>query len=684
MNADSGSRETIGGYEVLDELARGGMGVVYRARDPRTGSLVAIKLVLAEQHDRRFQREVEALQRLDHPGILRVVAAGEDAGRAYLATELVEGETLEDHLERTGSLEPRRAVEVARDLALALEYAHQRGVIHRDVKPANVLLGRDGSIRLADFGLVRQAAAGPSSLTGSGQLLGTPGYFSPEQVQGAAGTIGPGADVYGLGATLYAALTRQPPFVSHSLAGYAIATVSAAPAPPSKFCPGLDPRIEAVCLRCLEKRPEDRYPSAAALALALETCLAKSKPRVQPLLWAAAATVALAVGGVSAAKLWHGRQLNNALEHSRALLAEGDAKAALAALPEAAGHTTVHVARARAYRALGRLEPSVAEFERAHALEPDNGALWIEHADLLLHFSATQEALKAVERALALAPGRAKAVGLRGRIQLKLGAFSAAEADLTQALEFETDDPGLWHARGLARLKSEDLSNAGSDLDRAVQLAPDDGLVLLQRAYVRVGLSAYREALTDLDRTRELDPGLAGPLMLRARTRFLLGEYSGAEEDASEAARLNPGNDDAVRMRALIRAARGDREGALADLRHARELDGSDGYTTLWLAGLGGDNAAEFEEGDLRPAWLETVRDVLLGRRRPASVLVDANEPGQACVLSTYLGVWSERRGDPHAARSWYRKAVETNTWRWTQHDWAIRRLADMKKPSGR
>jgi len=194
----------IGPCEVRAELGRGGMGAVYRAFHPGVGREVAVKVLLDafdEEERERFLREASALSRLDVDGVVGVVEAGIDGGHPFLVMELVEGESLEARIARAGPLASREAARLGRRLADALEAVHQRGILHRDLKPANVLLAKDGREPvLGDFGLAR--LAGARSLTRTGDVLGTPAYMAPEQSQGSR-HVGPPADVYGLGATLY-------------------------------------------------------------------------------------------------------------------------------------------------------------------------------------------------------------------------------------------------------------------------------------------------------------------------------------------------------------------------------------------------------------------------------------------------------------------------------------------------
>ncbi|MCW8140975.1 MAG: serine/threonine protein kinase, partial [Planctomycetota bacterium] len=246
----------IGSYEVLAELGRGGVGVVYRARSPQ-GQDVALKLLLAPldvRARRRFEREVEALGRLQHPSIAPLLEAGEDQGRPFLVLPLVPGGSLQDHLDRRGALPPADAAALVREVAFALEHAHQAGMLHRDLKPSNVLLAADGRPVVVDFGLTRAVDPDRRSLSRTGQVLGTPGFWSPEQARGDLDALGPAADVFGLGALLHAALTREPPITGATFAELLAATERFAPRPT-----GLDAGLDAVLVRALQPRPADRH-----------------------------------------------------------------------------------------------------------------------------------------------------------------------------------------------------------------------------------------------------------------------------------------------------------------------------------------------------------------------------------------------------------------------------------------
>jgi hypothetical protein len=263
----------VPGYEILGELGRGGMGVVYRARQARPQRIVGLKVLLAGAHAGqaelvRFKAEAEAAARLLHPHIVQIYEVGEHDGRPFFSMEYCPGGSLADKLAGT-PLPARQAAELVQTLAGALQAAHQQGVVHRDLKPANVLLGADGQPKVADFGLAKRLD-GALPTTVSGAILGTPSYMAPEQAGGRNKEVGPATDVYALGALLYECLTGRPPFKAATPLETMLQVLADEPERPRVLNPAMDVDLEVICLKCLEKEPVKRYESAAVLADDLE------------------------------------------------------------------------------------------------------------------------------------------------------------------------------------------------------------------------------------------------------------------------------------------------------------------------------------------------------------------------------------------------------------------------------
>jgi len=378
---------SVAGYELFDELGRGGMGVVYRARQIALNRIVAIKMILGGDFAgsaarERFHREAEAIARLQHPNIVQVHEFGTADGLPYAALEFVGGGTLAKRLTRR-PIPPADAAALVETLARAVQQAHEHGVVHRDLKPGNVLLADDRTLdspKISDFGLAKLLDGSGGNQTGSGDVFGTPGYMSPEQARGDSHAVGPVSDTYALGAILYECLTGRPPFEGENLIDILSQVTIREPISPRALLGTTPPDLETICLKCLEKEPAKRYSSAAALADDLgryrrgEPVLArpigrlgklarwtKRNPTVATL--AATATLGLlATATVSTAfavqSSRDAERLREALDESRVRLAES------------------HAARGRSLAEGGDVDLGLLWFARAiRALPPD-------HADL--------------------------------------------------------------------------------------------------------------------------------------------------------------------------------------------------------------------------------------------------------------------------------------------------------------
>jgi serine/threonine-protein kinase len=321
-----GKSLTLPGFEVLKELGRGGMGVVYQARQLAPERLVALKFLLhAEQAPPevlyRFRAEGAALARLRHPNIVQIHEVGTAEGAPFLVLEYLEGGSLKDHARRKPQ-PPREAAALVETLARAMHAAHQQGIIHRDLKPANVLLDAGRVPKITDFGIAKLLDDG-ASLTQSNVLVGTPEYMAPEQARGDGSAVGVAADVHALGVVLYELLTGRPPFAAESAAEALVRVVHQEAVPPRRLRPDVPRDLDTVCLKCLRKQPAERYGSALALADDLRRFLAGEPVLARPvgplervwrwccrhpreaLLAAAALALLLVAGG---AVLWRARE----------------------------------------------------------------------------------------------------------------------------------------------------------------------------------------------------------------------------------------------------------------------------------------------------------------------------------------------------------------------------------------
>lgn len=285
---EQGQLEQIGDYKIIDKIAAGGMGAVYHAHSLKLKIDVALKTLIAgklasPEAIRRFQLEAEATARLNHPNIVKVHDIGQVEGQHFLVMDLIEGPSLKSMITDQGPMEPRQAALFAKKLASALAYAHARSILHRDVKPANVLVRtEDQEPMLTDFGLAKDESEDSGGLTVSGAMVGTPQYMPPEQADGDLQAIDRRADVYSLGATLYEMLTAEPVFTGATITNIIKAVMTNEPRAPSSLVSGIPRQLEIICLKCLEKAPEKRYVTAKELAADLERFLNDEPIKAQP------------------------------------------------------------------------------------------------------------------------------------------------------------------------------------------------------------------------------------------------------------------------------------------------------------------------------------------------------------------------------------------------------------------
>src|SRR5881409_2641066 len=266
----------LGDYELLEEIGRGAQGVVFRARQKSLNRTVALKVIglgqwATKAHLKRFRREAEAAASLDHPCIVPIYEVGERDGSCYFSMKFVEGGQLDEVIHRT-PMSIRQAAELIAKVARTVHYAHEHGILHRDIKPGNILLDAKGEPHLTDFGLARLIET-ESTVTRTKEVMGTPSYMAPEQAMGNNAAVNSATDVYGIGAVLYQVLTGQPPFAGGTTYETIKLLLDTEPKPPRLLNPKIDRDLSTICLKCLEKDSKRRYSSALALAEDLERWL---------------------------------------------------------------------------------------------------------------------------------------------------------------------------------------------------------------------------------------------------------------------------------------------------------------------------------------------------------------------------------------------------------------------------
>ncbi len=265
----------LGRYEVLGELGHGAMGIVYKAKDPLIDRVVAIKTInlgLAldekEEYEERFYQEAKAAGRLSHPNIVTIYDVGKSGDVAYIAMELLQGRELRDIMNEGGLLPVDQILDIVAQVAQGLAYAHEHDIVHRDVKPSNIMVVRDGHVKITDFGIARMASSAVRTQTG--MVLGSPKYMSPEQVMGKA--IDMRSDIFSLGVMLYEMLTGQAPFVGENINAIMYQTLNVVPAPPNKLNPAVPEMLNFIVAKALAKKLEDRYQNAKDFAIDLRAC----------------------------------------------------------------------------------------------------------------------------------------------------------------------------------------------------------------------------------------------------------------------------------------------------------------------------------------------------------------------------------------------------------------------------
>ena len=486
----------IPGYEVEALLGRGGMGIVYKARHLRLNRFVALKMLIAGAyagpHERaRFQREAEAVASLRHANIVQVYDVGDHEGWPYFTMELLEGGSLAQAL--AGTPQPaRQAAALLATLAEAVQVAHQGGIVHRDLKPANILLTADGTPKIADFGLARHFDGEPA-LTLSGARMGTPSYMAPEQVIGKAGTIGPAADIYALGALLYEMLTGRPPFRAETATETERQVIAEEPVPPARLNPKVPRDLETICLKCLHKDPERRYADAGALAEDVRRFV-EGRPirarRISPLehAWrwcrrnpagaALAVTVLVLVGLSVGGALWVQRQ-----QLERRIEAQLRRERARSAIEGALGHQ-------EDLRQRGLWEDAKLELALAETRLDDAGSDELQRRLARAH-SELDQAMRAEAEDPGLVLRMAKA-------EAELGRAGRVEALLERATSRQPRDPNTWVQSGLVRDRLGRTDQAAADFARAIELLPQDRFFASPRSWLILELAGHERVFSAL------------------------------------------------------------------------------------------------------------------------------------------------------------------------------------------
>lgn len=567
------SPDTLGNHEIIEPLGRGGMGLVYKARHRALNRIVALKVILAgplaDTDDiQRFHTEAQAAARLDHPGIVPVYEVGQFDGRPYFTMGFVDGPTLAQFL-GARPIDPQQAAQLSEKISRAVHYAHEHGVVHRDLKPSNILLDQDGTPRISDFGLAKLTAS-DSGLTITGQVMGTPCYMAPEQAAGKP--IDARADIYSLGAILYACLTGRPPFEAATAVETLRQVQQVEAVAPRQLNPAIPRDLETICLKCLEKDAARRYPTAAALGDELARFLAGEPIQARP------------IGRLERVSRWSKR-------NPREATLVGALLAILLCTSVGSAIAAVLINSARSAAVVAH---SAAEKSNRDALQARDVARRNERqAKQLLSESYVQAAGLAAQRGqwrVALDKlNRALQTGHRDVVGVRLERAEAYEAlnDVSNSrdeIAWLARQPNLGQRRGAVLLWQGDLAFPRGEQAQAIELvkqAQAAGLNAADGAYAAALLAETTPASIEaLETTLQHDPFHHRATRLLAFLLLLSGRHDEAQQRV-EAARLLFPDDGSFELLSIASdAARGDAATARERLLPWRERLGAD-YATM-------------------------------------------------------------------------------------------------------
>ena len=581
----------FGHYQVESEIGHGGMGIVYRAQDTRLKRSVALKIIGKpegnSQHVSRLLHEAEAMAQLEHPNIVRIYEIG-NRPSYYIAMEYVEGSDL-NCLIKERKLKSLQATQILLKVVEALHLAHKHGIVHRDVKPSNIMVTKQGEPKLMDFGLAKvrdetialSKSEGPESLSKSEDLLGTPAYMPPEQVEGRADKR---SDIYAVGATLYEALTGCPPFTGENYWNILSQIVHKEPVPPRAINPDISPYLEAICLKCLKKSPHKRYQSARQLGKDLKnflqhrpivarpyTKLDKFKKTLQRykvlLLTIVITSLLCALSGYNIFLINENELMQ--LQHQRAQRtmqeAQHDKKEAQRQLHEIQNKKALWQKAAQGmFAALNNIylqNQQVRRIESVHQeltlVLTDLQGLNLERMeDQILLLQAMlisdeakprtaqdiNEAIAKCSRILQTKPGHPEALKKRADLYLKLAQYALAEKDYTALVALFPKNAEIYYNRGLACYYQRKFELAEKDLGVTLTLQPDYFEARVCRGAVYQELKRYQKAIADYNYVIAKSPKYAEAYVRLAMVYQILHKYKPSEQNYAKAISLNKNN----------------------------------------------------------------------------------------------------------------------------------------------
>ena len=519
----------IGRYDIIREIARGGMGIVYEVHDPQLDRVLALKTLLSkdERDVERFLREARMTANLHHPTIIAIHEVSSHDGIHYFTMDYIEGVTFSIYVRQTGATH-KKIVKLLMAIVRALDYAHQEGVIHRDIKPQNILVDTQDRPLLTDFGLAKQQNA-PKELTMSGVVLGTPTYMSPEQARGESNRIDVRSDIYSIGVVLYEALSGRPPFSGNSLLEIFQAVTQQDPVPLRQFIPGINRDLETICLKCLEKDRERRYINAKALLGDMELFLRNEPIRARSLTkwesalrWAKKHKITVAVtltvllliifyiGGklsslkeIEAARLKAVKQAEEAeYQAKKAERARAEIQTKMQEVQKERRQAERNLAQAWLYRGsllnqLGKTDDALNAYARAIQLDSQLAQAYCNRGAIYLHKRMMAQALTDFNLAIRVNPQFAESYKHRGQFYMMCNKPKRALKDFSQALRYDTRDANSYGNRALAYLRLRQYHQAERDFSQALAITPDNTSIRFCRAGYYYEHRKYNQALSD-------------------------------------------------------------------------------------------------------------------------------------------------------------------------------------------
>ncbi len=555
----AGTSQKLGRYELLEKIGKGGMGVVYRALDPAIGRIVAIKTILtkdAEGDDSqlraRLLRESQAGGRLSHPNIVAVHDVCDDGQTAYIVMEYVHGRTLDKVMREDSTLQSSgEALRIVQDCAVALDYAHSRGVVHRDVKPTNIMLQADGMVKIADFGIAKVAQS--VALTQGAVAVGSPHYMAPEQWRGEAVTGQ--ADQYALATVAYALLAGRRPFEGDSVASLAAMTLYQEPPAAMTFNARLNPMVDVVLRRALSKAGEARYSNCHEFALALrkawENVPAAAPPAVPPRVvskpkWQRSMTAAVAIAllAILAAAGWlfnHRKSIGNA----KAPLEVAKTTPPPPIVIPPANPVQLAQPKASATKAPVTKAPRKASPPVTRPPDPLPGTALPGTAlpgtalqgETLLKQGNYPEAVKYFTKVIAANPDFHSYFD-RATAYRELGEMEKAVSDYSEAIRLKPESPVAYHDRALCELRLGFEQRAAQDYDQALKIDPARPRSWNGRGLIYLKHGGYKKAKDYFTRAIELNASFTEAYQNRAKAEMKLNEIAAAEEDLKKAKTL--------------------------------------------------------------------------------------------------------------------------------------------------